>query len=115
MSKDKGEVPDPKSGRDSDTQNPDVVQQYADYIRTLGGVERMNEEKALRQEIQRVRTTMGLLQQQASHERRLYGVVTALLREALVSSRNAYRMLQRQVYAFNEVVRELEALESEEE
>lgn len=104
MSKDKRVVPDPKSGRDSSTQNPDAVKQYAELVREMDELERMNEHKALRRHMSLVRTAMGMLQQDASRERRRYGIVTEDLREALVASRNAYRELQRKVYAFLEVV-----------
>ena len=103
----KSVVPDPKSGRDSIPQNPNDVQTYIQSVLEMDEAGRTNEKQALKAETAFIRQAMNELQFAAGRERRLYGVVTEDVREALVSSRNAYRFNQRKIQAFNEVVADL--------
>ena len=111
----KSEVPDPKSGRDSSPQNTNAVQQYTEEILLMSSFERMNEKKALKAETAFIRQAMNQLQSSAGHERRVYGIVTESLREALVASRNVYRLNQVKIRAFNEAVKGLDPEDLEEE
>jgi hypothetical protein len=91
-------VSDPKSDRESSTQNTKTAEQY---IRSMDKVGRMDESK-LRSELSKVREAMSLLQMSASEHRRKYDYVPTQLREALRASRRKHRDLTRGIRSLSE-------------
>jgi len=81
-------VPDPKSGRDGNPQNPKVVQKTADFLEAAR--ERINR---LTHELTIIRGAMNELQQLASKCRSKYECVPTDLREGLIASRECHRIV----------------------
>lgn len=84
-------VPDPKSGRDSSSQQHNTVKSYISEAHSAYETKK-NEMQQIAAELTRIRTAMNVLQAEAGRARSKYDFVPADISESLRAARQAHRV-----------------------